>query len=51
MSDKEPNPASLDAPGASTPAENGSWEVEHAPPLLGSEENSESDTGVLLYKA
>ena len=46
MSDKESNPASLDASDASTPAEIGSREVKHAPPPLGSEENSESDAGV-----
>ena len=46
MSDKESNPASLDAFDASTPAENGSREVEHAPSPLGSEENSERDAGV-----
>ncbi len=46
MSDKVSNPASLDASDASIPAENGSREVEHAPPPLGSEENSESDARV-----
>ena len=46
MSDTESHPASLDASGASTPAENDSREVELAPPPLGSEENSESDAGV-----
>ena len=46
MSDKESNPASLGAFDASTPAESGSREVEHAPPPLGSEEHSERDAGV-----
>ena len=46
MCDKVSNPASLDASDASIPAESGSREVEHAPPPLGSEENSESDVGV-----
>ena len=46
MSAKESNPASLDASDASTPGRNGSREVAHAPPPLGSEDNSESDAGV-----
>ena len=45
MSDTESNQASIDASDASIPAENGSREVEHAPPPLGSEE-SESEAGV-----
>ena len=39
MSDKESQQASIDASEASLPAENGSREVEHDPPPLGSEEN------------
>ena len=39
MSDRESHQASIDASEASIPAENGSREVEHAPPPLGSEEN------------
>ena len=45
MSDTESNQASIDASDASIPAKNGSREVEHAPPPLGSEE-SESEAGV-----
>ena len=39
MSDRESQQASIDASEASLPAENGSREVEHDPPPLGSEEN------------
>ena len=46
MSDTESHQASIDASDASLPAENGSREVEHAPPPLGSEESDESEAGV-----
>ena len=45
MSEKESNQASLGASDASLPAKNGSRDVEHAPPPLGSEE-SERDAEV-----
>ena len=45
MSDTESNQASIGASDASTPAENGSREVEHEPPRLESEER-ESEAGV-----
>ena len=41
MSDAESNQASIDASDASLPAENGSREVEHDPPPLGSDEERE----------
>ena len=46
MSDTGSHQASIDAPDASFPAENGSREVEHDPPPLGSDEERESDVGV-----
>ena len=46
MSDTELNPAFIDASDAPIPAENGSREVEYAPPPLGSEETGGSDDGV-----
>ena len=44
MSDKKSNPASLYASDESSPAKNGSRDMEHAPPPLGSEENVKTAT-------